>query len=108
MRLAAEHLDEPPVSEDSPQNPLTRKGAIRVELERRLQAAARRGARVILRAEMRQRPRPVRVLAREVSVQLNTWLAMHEDLRTSPRCRVTFDALLQGLLEHLGCHSSRA
>jgi DNA-binding transcriptional LysR family regulator len=50
----------------------------------------------------------VRVLAREVSVQLNTWLAMHEDLRTSPRCRVTFDALLQGLLEHLGCHSSRA
>ena len=38
----------PLVREDSPQNPLTRKGAIRVELERRLQAAARRGARVIV------------------------------------------------------------
>jgi nucleoside-diphosphate-sugar epimerase len=36
------------LSEDAPQHPITRKGGIRVELERRLQAAARRGARVII------------------------------------------------------------
>jgi nucleoside-diphosphate-sugar epimerase len=33
----------PVVDEDAPQNPLTRKGAIRVQLEQRLQAAAERG-----------------------------------------------------------------
>jgi nucleoside-diphosphate-sugar epimerase len=38
----------PELSEDSPQNPQTRKGAIRVELERRLQAATANGARVIV------------------------------------------------------------
>lgn len=38
----------PLLNEDSPQRPLTRKGAIRVELERRLQAASRQGARVII------------------------------------------------------------
>ena len=34
----------PNVAEDAPQNPLTRKGKIRVEMERRLQVAAERGA----------------------------------------------------------------
>ncbi|MBT9502428.1 MAG: NAD(P)H-binding protein [Burkholderiaceae bacterium] len=38
----------PVVGEDAPQRPLTRKGAIRVELEQRLKAASRRGARVII------------------------------------------------------------
>jgi nucleoside-diphosphate-sugar epimerase len=38
----------PLIAEDAPQRPLTRKGAIRVELEQRLQAATRRGARVII------------------------------------------------------------
>jgi nucleoside-diphosphate-sugar epimerase len=38
----------PVLTETSPQQPLTRKGAIRVELERRLQAASERGARVIV------------------------------------------------------------
>lgn len=38
----------PVLTETSPQNPGTRKGAIRVELERRLQAASERGARVIV------------------------------------------------------------
>ena len=38
-----------PITETSPQNPVTRKGAIRVELERRLRAAAEAGAaRVIV------------------------------------------------------------
>lgn len=38
----------PLVDEDAPQRPLTRKGAIRVELERQLRDASRQGARVII------------------------------------------------------------
>ena len=36
------------LAEDAPQNPLTRKGAIRVELERRLRSATQAGARAII------------------------------------------------------------
>lgn len=43
----------------------------------------------------------VRVLRKQFSLQLDTWIAMHEDLRNSPRCRVTFDALVVGLQEHV-------
>ena len=38
----------------------------------------------------------VRVLPRQFSLPLETWVTMHEDLRNSPRCRVTFDALVKG------------
>jgi nucleoside-diphosphate-sugar epimerase len=38
----------PMLHEDSPQHPVTRKGAIRVELEQRLQTASRSGARVLI------------------------------------------------------------
>jgi nucleoside-diphosphate-sugar epimerase len=38
----------PNLGEDSPQNPKTRKGAIRVEMERRLEAASAQGARVVV------------------------------------------------------------
>jgi nucleoside-diphosphate-sugar epimerase len=38
----------PLLTEDAPQNPTTRKGAIRVEMERRLRAATQQGARVII------------------------------------------------------------
>lgn len=38
----------PCIAEDAPQQPLTRKGAIRVEMERRLEAATRRGAQAII------------------------------------------------------------
>jgi DNA-binding transcriptional LysR family regulator len=51
----------------------------------------------------------VRLLAKQYSLQLDTWIAMHEDLRKSPRCRVTFDALVEGLREHVfGAKSRRA
>jgi len=43
----------------------------------------------------------VRVLPRQFSFDLETWLTMHEDLRHSPRCKVTFDALLAGLQRHV-------
>ncbi len=39
----------------------------------------------------------VRLLPKAFSIELDTWLAMHEDLRDSPRCAVTFAALAEGL-----------
>lgn len=45
-------------------------------------------------------PDMVRLLP-DFEMSLGTWVAMHEDMRTSPRCRVTFDALVEGLLAHL-------
>ncbi len=39
-----------------------------------------------------------RVLEAEVAVELGLWVVMHEDLRTSVRCRVVFDALVEGLM----------
>jgi DNA-binding transcriptional LysR family regulator len=39
----------------------------------------------------------MRVLPDAFELTLDTWLAMHEDLRTSRRCRVVFDALAAGL-----------
>ncbi|MGA2552326.1 MAG: LysR family transcriptional regulator [Burkholderiaceae bacterium] len=41
-----------------------------------------------------------RVLKGSVSWPLETWITMHEDLRQSPRCKVTFDALVDGLLRY--------
>jgi hypothetical protein len=41
------------------------------------------------------------VLADAFTLQLDTWVAMHEDLRSSPRCRAAFDALAEGLLAYL-------
>jgi DNA-binding transcriptional LysR family regulator len=44
----------------------------------------------------------VRVLPKHFSLSLETWITMHQDLRNSPRCRVTFDALVEGLQRHAG------
>jgi DNA-binding transcriptional LysR family regulator len=44
----------------------------------------------------------VRVLPKQFSLPLETWITMHEDLRNSPRCRVTFEALVEGLHRHVG------
>lgn len=43
----------------------------------------------------------LRVLVKQYSLPLDTWIAMHEDLRNSPRCRVTFEALVEGLRDHV-------
>ena len=43
----------------------------------------------------------VRILPRQLSLPLETWVTMHQDLRDSPRCRVTFDALVKGLQRHV-------
>ncbi len=50
----------------------------------------------------RREPALVRVLVDEVAVQLGLWIVMHEDLRTSPRCRAVFDALVEGLADASG------
>ncbi|RWX78602.1 LysR family transcriptional regulator [Neorhizobium lilium] len=42
----------------------------------------------------------VRVLPDLFEFPLETWIAMHEDLKSSPRWRVTFDALVTGLLDY--------
>jgi DNA-binding transcriptional LysR family regulator len=47
-----------------------------------------------------QNPDLVHLLA-EFELPLGTWVAMHENLKSSPRCRVTFDALVTGLLDYL-------
>ena len=44
----------------------------------------------------------VRLMPRSFSLQLDTWVTMHEDLRHSPRCRVAFDALVEGLQQYVG------
>jgi DNA-binding transcriptional LysR family regulator len=44
----------------------------------------------------------VRVLPKPFSFKLDTWVAMHADLRDSPRCAVTFAALVAGLVDHVG------
>ena len=43
----------------------------------------------------------VRLFPREISLPLDTWITMHEDLRNSPRCRVAFDALVKGLQQYV-------
>jgi DNA-binding transcriptional LysR family regulator len=43
----------------------------------------------------------VRLFPRQFALQLETWITMHEDLRNSPRCRVTFDALVTGLQRYI-------
>ena len=45
----------------------------------------------------RREPALHRVLSDQLSFVLETWVAMHEDLRASPACKLTFEALCQGL-----------
>ena len=41
------------------------------------------------------------LLPKQFSLSMETWITMHEDLRNSPRCRATFDALVEGLQRHV-------
>jgi len=45
--------------------------------------------------------RLVRLLPRAFAVYLETWIAMHENLRDTPRCRAVFDALAAGLAAYI-------
>lgn len=41
-----------------------------------------------------------RVLPKAFALHYDMWIAMHEDLRDSPRCKVVFDALVRGMQAH--------
>ncbi len=49
----------------------------------------------------RRDPRLERVLPKAFAMPLETWLVMHEDLRSSPRVRTLFDHLAKGLKVYL-------
>lgn len=42
----------------------------------------------------------IRVVPSAFSVHMDTWVAMHEDLRSSARCQVIFNAIAEGLRKH--------
>lgn len=49
----------------------------------------------------RRDPNLMRLLATEFELPLETFVVMHETMKTTPRCRVTFDALAEGLLAYV-------
>jgi DNA-binding transcriptional LysR family regulator len=49
----------------------------------------------------RRDPQLVRVLPTLFDFKMGTWLVMHENLRTTPRCRTVFEALARGMRGHL-------
>jgi DNA-binding transcriptional LysR family regulator len=49
----------------------------------------------------KQEPDLVRLLPDSFDLDLGVWLAMHENLRTTPHCRAVFDGLAYGLGEYL-------
>jgi DNA-binding transcriptional LysR family regulator len=49
----------------------------------------------------RRDPHLERVLPGSFQFKLGVWLAMHENLRSTPRCRATFDELAAGLMSHV-------
>jgi len=49
----------------------------------------------------RRSPGLVRILPRQFAIELEIWLVMHEDLRTSRRMRVVFDHLAAALSRYV-------
>jgi DNA-binding transcriptional LysR family regulator len=47
-------------------------------------------------------PGLVRLFETEFELPLETFVVMHENLKTTPRCRVAFDVLVEGLLAYVG------
>jgi hypothetical protein len=37
----------------------------------------------------------------QLSLSLEAWIVMHEDLKANPACRVTFDALAAGMRAYI-------
>ncbi len=49
----------------------------------------------------RRNPNLVHLLPDAFALKLGVWLAMHENLRATPRCRAVFDGLAAGLLAYM-------
>jgi DNA-binding transcriptional LysR family regulator len=77
--------------------------ALRTDSDLAQLAAIRAGFGIgICQVALAERDRDlVRVLPDALELKLGTWLAMHENLRSTPRCRIVFDALAAGLEGHL-------
>ncbi len=52
----------------------------------------------------RRNPDLVRLLADRFELPMGVWVAMHQDLRSTPRCRAVFDGLATGLVDHLSAN----
>lgn len=78
--------------------------ALRTDSDLAQLALIRAGAGIgICQAPLARRAPPlVRLLPDALALPLDTWVAMHEDLRGSPRCKAVFDALVEGLLAYVG------
>ncbi|WP_137130297.1 LysR family transcriptional regulator [Rhizobium sp. FY34] len=64
-------------------------------------SAIRAGAGIgICQVKLAARDQGLVRLLPEFSLPLETWVAMHENLKQSRRCRTVFDALCKGLLEY--------
>lgn len=57
---------------------------------------------------VRDNPDLVRLLPDSFEIPLGTWVAMHENLKSSPLYRVTFDALVEGLQNYLRYSAGRS
>ncbi|MCB9750613.1 MAG: hypothetical protein H6713_11570 [Myxococcales bacterium] len=55
------------------------------------------GLGIVQRLLAARSPEFVRVLPDALQLELEVWLAMHEDLRATPSCRAVFDGLAEGL-----------
>ena len=64
------------------------------------------GIGMVQKALARQDPMLLPVLADEVSIDLDCWLAMHEDQRNAPPVRAVFDALATGLSAWVARHAA--
>ncbi|WP_211453189.1 LysR family transcriptional regulator [Collimonas antrihumi] len=52
-------------------------------------------------ALVKRNPELLPVLPQAVTSELETWIVMHEDLRSSERCRIVFDALVSGVSRYI-------
>ncbi|ESR24792.1 LysR family transcriptional regulator [Lutibaculum baratangense] len=55
----------------------------------------------VCQVQLGRRAGLVRLLEREFDLKLPTFVVMHENLRSTPRCRAVFDELVVGLLDYL-------
>ncbi|MDB6000339.1 MAG: Transcriptional regulator, LysR family [Rhizobacter sp.] len=77
--------------------------ALRTDSDLAQLAAIRAGVGIgICQVGLARRDGLVRLLPDRLSLELDTWVTLHEDLRDSPRCKVTFEALVAGLEGYVG------
>lgn len=77
--------------------------ALRTDSDLAALAALRAGYGIgACQVQLAQRnPELIRLFPEQVRLHLDTWLAMHEDLRTNPGCRTVFTTLADGLARYV-------